>query len=220
MSRIVGLEVERQQRIGAGGFLTIERVTVRNRRADGSQSRPYDVDFLVRPVGLDAIAVAIFSRARGRTEVMVRDGLRPALALGRSAVPQPVPDRRSYLLLTEVVAGIVETQDRGEEGLRRRAALEVAEEAGYQVDPAGVILLGAGGFPSPGIIGEKVWLAAAEVLDPAAQGPQDGDGSPMEEGGVTRWLDLDDAIAACVAGDIEDFKTELVLRRLRDHLAA
>ena len=42
----------------------------------------------------------------------------------------------------------------------------------------------------------------------------------MEEGAVCRWLPLDAAIAACVAGDIEDTKTEIALRRLRDHLGA
>jgi len=41
----------------------------------------------------------------------------------------------------------------------------------------------------------------------------------MEEAVTTRWLDLDRAIAACVAGDLEDAKTELGLRRLRDYLA-
>jgi ADP-ribose pyrophosphatase len=219
MSRIVGLEVERHEEVGGGGFLTLQRLTLRNRRADGSLSRPYGCDYVLRPIGLDAIAVAVFSRACGRVQVLVRDGLRPVLAMGRSGAPHPLPDRRSYLFLTEVVAGIVEAEDQGEEGLRRRAALEVAEEAGFAVDPSGVFLLGAGGFPAPGIIGEKLWLAAAEVSDPSAQGPLDGDGSAMEEGAVTRWLDLDEAIAACVAGDIEDFKTELALRRLRDHLA-
>jgi hypothetical protein len=42
----------------------------------------------------------------------------------------------------------------------------------------------------------------------------------MEEGARTRWLPLDDAIAACVRGDLCDLKTELGLRRLRDHIAA
>ncbi|HWM84908.1 MAG TPA: hypothetical protein VNO33_03695 [Kofleriaceae bacterium] len=218
MSRIVSLEVVREQQVGGGGFLTIQRLTLRNQRDDGTVSRDYDFDHLLRPIGLDAIAVALFTRARGRTEVLLRDGLRPALALGRSASPHPMPDRQPYLFFTEVVAGIVEAGDLGEEGLRRRAALEVAEEAGYRVDPAEVLLLGAGAFPSPAILAEKLWLAAAEVADPSAQGPLEGDGSPMEEGAVTRWLELDKAIAACVAGDIEDFKTELVLRRLRDHL--
>jgi hypothetical protein len=41
----------------------------------------------------------------------------------------------------------------------------------------------------------------------------------MEEGARTRWLSLEAALAACVRGEIADLKTELGLRRLRDHLA-
>jgi ADP-ribose pyrophosphatase len=59
-----------------------------------------------------------------------------------------------------------------------------------------------------------------EVLDPAAVGHAAGDGSPLEDGSRIEWVDLDEAIAACVRGDIEDCKTELGLRRLRDALAA
>ncbi|MCA9650360.1 MAG: NUDIX hydrolase, partial [Myxococcales bacterium] len=58
-----------------------------------------------------------------------------------------------------------------------------------------------------------------EVADPSSQQPPQGDGSPMEEGATTRWMALDDAIAACVSGEVEDAKSELVLRRLREHLA-
>jgi len=36
---------------------------------------------------------------------------------------------------------------------------------------------------------------------------------------LPRWHALAEAIAACVRGDIADLKTELGLRRLRDHLA-
>ena len=64
---------------------------------------------------------------------------------------------------------------------------------------------------------EKFYFVAVEV-DPTTQRPLAGDGSPMEDGARTRWLALDDAIAACVRGDITDLKTELGLRRLRDHL--
>lgn len=42
----------------------------------------------------------------------------------------------------------------------------------------------------------------------------------LEEGTTTRWLPLDDAIAACVRGELHDLKTELGLRRLRAHLLA
>ena len=40
----------------------------------------------------------------------------------------------------------------------------------------------------------------------------------MEEGASTRWQGLDAAIEACVRGEVEDAKTELALRRLRDAL--
>jgi ADP-ribose pyrophosphatase len=67
---------------------------------------------------------------------------------------------------------------------------------------------------------EKFYLAACQVREPAKARPPLGDGSPFEEGARLRWLDLDLALAACVAGEIEDMKTELILRRLRDQLTA
>ena len=94
---------------------------------------------------------------------------------------------------------------------------EVLEEAGYAVAPEAVILLGNGVLLSPGAMSERCFLAAVEV-DPAARGPIDGDGSPMEWGARSRWLPLDEAIHACVSGELDDAKSELALRRLRDHL--
>jgi ADP-ribose pyrophosphatase len=218
--RIAGLEIEKEELLGQGGFLAIRRLIVRNRREDGSRSRPYLCDLLERPMGLDAVVVAIFTRARGPVEVLLRDALRPSLVLGRDGTsPTPVAETRDRLRFPELVAGIIEAEDRGEEGVRQRAALEVAEEAGYQVAAADVVLLGAGTFPVPGMIAERWWLAAVEVATPDDQPPPAGDGSPMEEGAESRWMPLDAAIAACVAGTLEDAKTELTLRRLRDHLA-
>lgn len=220
--RVIGLHIDGDQVIGReGGFLGIRRLHLRNRRDDGSLSRPYLCDFTVRPMGLDAVVVVIWHRTpEGRVIVLVRDGLRPPLVVGRPAERQVVPDGRGYLFLTELVAGIVEEDDRGEAGLRGRVAAEVLEEAGYVVDPAAVELLGAGVFPSPGSTAEKFFFAAVEIADPSAQRELEGDGSPMEEGATTRWLPLDDAIAACVRGEIDDCKTELGLRRLRDRLGA
>ena len=217
--RIAGLEVEKQELIGQGGFLAIRRLIMRNRREDGSRSREYLCDMVERPMGLDAVVVAVFTRARGPVEVLLRDALRPPLVLGRDGTsPTPLPDTRDRLRFPELVAGIIEAEDKGEDGVRRRAALEVAEEAGYQVRAADVLLLGAGTFPIPGLIAERWWLTAVEVAAPDQQGAPDGDGSPMEEGAESRWMPLDDAIAASVAGALEDTKTELTLRRLRDHL--
>ncbi len=220
---VVGIEVESDAVVGVdGGFFGIRRTRLRNVRADGSRSAAYGCDFVVRPKGVDAVVVALYHVPPdgSAVRVLLRRGLRPALALGRPAEALAVADPDDYLLLTEVVAGIIENDDRGEDGIRRRAAAEAHEEAGYRVDPADVEFLGAGSFPSPGSMPERYHLVAIAVADPGVAEPAPGDGSPMEEGATCRWEALDVAIAQCVIGRIEDGKTELVLRRLRDHLWA
>ncbi len=209
-----------EQHGGPDGFLQVERYTLRNRRDDGSTSEQYVCDFLGRAKGADAGVVALYHRARDTgVEVLLREGLRPALWLGRPPETLPVPETRR-LMLTEVVAGIVERGDVGEAGIRARAAAEAHEEAGFRIDPAKLQFLGAATFPSPGSMPEKYWLTAAEIEDPAAAEVAPTDGSPMEEGARCRWMPLADAIAACVRGDIEDGKSELALRRLQDVLQA
>lgn len=217
--KVTGLQIDDDQVVAReGGFLAIRRVHLRNQRDDGSLSAPYLCDFAVRPYGLDAVVVVIWRRAAGRIEVLVRDALRPPLALGRPADRQTIADARPYLHLTELVAGILEAGDAGAAGLRHRAAEEVHEEAGYVVDAASIVVLGAAGFPSPGSLPEKFHFVAVELSADAPHTPPAGDGSPMEEGSVTRWLELDSALAACTRGDIEDLKTELGLRRFADWL--
>jgi ADP-ribose pyrophosphatase len=214
---VIELVVDSDERVGEGGFLAIRRLRLRNRRADGSLSAQYLCDAIARPYGQDAVGVAVYARTALGIQVLVREGLRPAIAFGRDAARAPLPEPPPSNFLVELVAGIVEQGDRGEAGLRTRAAHEVEEEAGFQVDPARVVLLGAGMYPSPGCMVEKFYFASVEV-DPGSQTPLAGDGSPMEEGARTRWLLLEDAIAACVRGELCDLKTELGLRRLRDKL--
>lgn len=213
------LVIDSDETVGTGGFLAIRRLRLRNRRADGSLSAPYTNDAVVRPYGQDAVVVAIFARVADSIRVLVRSGLRPTIALGRDANAAPIEEPLPGLFVTELVAGILEVGDRGPSGLARRAAAETLEEAGFVVDPAKVIVLGAGAFASPGGLFEKEYFAAVEV-DPATQLELSGDGSPMEEGASTRWLDLDAAIAMCVRGEITDLKTEVGLRRLRDQLSS
>jgi ADP-ribose pyrophosphatase len=229
---VTDLVIDSDERVGEGGFLAIRRVRLRNRRGDGTTSPQYLCDSIARPYGQDAVVVAIYaieqrsppSQDPDRTlpshatvRVLVRECLRPALSLGRDPARAPLPEDKPGLFVTELVAGIIEETDRGEAGLHARAAHEVFEEAGFTVEPSRVMMLGAGLLPSPGAMVEKFYFVAVEV-DPAKQAPLEGDGSPMEEGARTRWLVLDDAIAACVRGEIVDLKTELGLRRLRDHL--
>lgn len=209
--------IDRDELVGQGGFLAIRRLHMRNRRTDGSASAPYICDAIARPYGQDAVVVAIYARIGDAIAVLVRDGLRPALLTGRNPAAAPLPEPPPGMFVTELVAGILEVGDTGLAGLQQRAAHEVFEEAGFTVDPASVVLLGAGTYPSPGAMVEKFYFTAVEV-DPATQQPLTGDGSPMEEGARTRWLPLDEAISASVRGDLVDLKTELGLRRLREHL--
>ncbi|HTL36788.1 MAG TPA: NUDIX hydrolase [Kofleriaceae bacterium] len=217
MTQVRDVIIDSDERVGDGGFLALRRLRLRNQRADGSVSAQYVCDTVVRPYGQDAVVVVVYARTERGIEVLVRNGLRPQLALGRDPERAPIAEDKPGLFLTELVAGIVEDADRGEEGLRARAAAEVHEEAGFLVDQDSVSLLGAGMFPSPGSLVEKFYFASVEV-DPKVQEPLQGDGSPMEEGAQTTWFLLDDAIAACNAGVLVDLKTELGLRRLRDHL--
>ena len=140
---------------------------------------------------------------------------------GRDPARVPIGEAREDCFIHELVAGIIEEGEVGEEAVRRRAVDEAWEEAGARIAAADVELLGPGMFPSPGMTGEKFWFAAARLDEHAAPLPAPaGDGSPMEEGAVTRWLALDEALALCDRGGIDDLKTEVGLRRLERRLRA
>ncbi|MBX3472192.1 MAG: NUDIX hydrolase [Planctomycetes bacterium] len=201
------------------GFLRLRRLVLRNTFTDGTVSPPYPCDVVSRR-RVDAVAVVLWHRdpATGRVLVHYREGTRPPVWLRRQKTDDlPLADRFAYDRLGEIVAGVLEVDDVGEEGLRRRGALEAKEEAGYDVDPAAVRPLGDGFFPSPGVTDEKVYLLAAEV-DPATRGRAEGDGSVQELGTRMVTRELRDAIRACRAGEVADAKTELGLLRLADQL--
>jgi len=119
---VVGFVVDSDEVVGGGGFLAIRRLRMRNRRADGSVSAPYVCDAIARPYGQDAVVVAVYARVAGGIEVLVRDGLRPALPFGRDPARAPLPEPPPGMFLTELVAGILEPGDVGSDGLRARAA--------------------------------------------------------------------------------------------------
>jgi ADP-ribose pyrophosphatase len=201
------------------GFLRLKRFRAVNRRADGSASAEYPIDVIDRPT-LDAVAVCLWARTPRGIEVLTRRGLRPAAYFRRgkpAALPEP-----EYLLVEEIVAGVLEPGERGADALRRRGAEEAREEAGIDVAPEALRSLGGPFFPLPGIVSEKIHLLEGEVARPPVDGPYDapheGDGSPLEEGAVLGWRELGAALRACEAGEIEDGKTEIALRRLAARL--
>jgi len=209
---VLGCEVH-----GDGGFARLRRCEVRNVREDGGRSPCYTLDMVERPGGADAVTVVAYEEdPQGRVRVLLRWGPRPVVALGRAGSPtrEGVPPG---VLLLEPVAGILEPGDEGEDGLRRRAAEELHEEAGLAVDPAAVQRLGPPVFLSPGLMAERVYCCAVQAdLHRAGQGS--GDGSPLEEGSEAHVCDLQQALDLCCSGEIQDAKTELVLRRLAEAL--
>jgi ADP-ribose pyrophosphatase len=96
--------------------------------------------------------------------------------------------------LLELPAG---TLDRVE-SLRDAAARELAEETGYR---AGRIEPVASFWMSPGILRERMHLFVADELVPGPQALEPG------EQITTRVVALDDAIAMCLNGRIDDAKT-------------
>ena len=203
------------------GFLRLRRYRARNRREDGTASPEYPIDVIDRPT-LDAVAVCLWARTPRGIEVLTRRGLRPAAYFRRgraTALPEP-----EYLLVEELIAGVLEPGERGLEALRARAAAEALEEAGVAIAPGRLEPLGAGFFVVPGIASEKIHLLAAEVErfggDGTFDAPPGGDGSPLEEGAVLLWRELREALAACERGEIEDAKTEIAFRRLAGRLGA
>ncbi len=222
MPRVAAIEIVEDRTAASRcdeGFLHVRRYRARNRRADGSASREYPIDVVDRPT-LDAVAVCLWARGPAGPEVLLRRGLRPAAVFRRSR--RPALAEPEYLLVEELVAGVMEPGERGIEGLRRRAAEETREETGLAVPEERFEPLGGSFFMLPGVASEKIHLLCAEVPRGDRRGafpaPEHGDGSPLEEGAELLWRPLPEAIAACERGEIEDAKTEVALRRLADRL--
>jgi ADP-ribose pyrophosphatase len=193
------------------GFLRLRRLRCRNRRSDGSFSPIYRVDVVDRP-RLDAVAVLIYRRRGAQIEVLTRHSLRPA-AYFRTDKQPVIPDPEVHLRVEEIVAGVLEEADQGEDGLKARAALEVGEEAGIQVAPEEIQLLGGPFFIAPGIISEKIFLTAVDVTGKEQVQPP-GDGSPLEEGSSVQWRDAVRLLEDCRTGRVQDAKTEIGVSRL------
>ncbi len=207
-------QVISNQLIGEGGFLRLRRLRVHALLDDGTRTREGLYDFVERPMGLDAVVLALYCRgADGQVRVLLRDGVRIPLVFGRGETPKP----RSF---PEVVAGILEAGEEGEAAIVRRAADEAQEEAGLAIDAARIARLGPPMFPTPGMCAELFHLLCCEIseAEAAAATQPAGDGSPFEEGAAVRWVSLNDALASCARGELQDMKTELILRRLAERL--
>lgn len=211
---LVRESVSRSEENSANAFLHVERSVLRARFESGEPSKPFTYDIIARE-RLDAVVIAAhYVDEQGRPMVYLRSSLRPPVAL-RPKEQWPMPERDDLGGLWELPAGLVETDERSPEGLRRSAARELQEELGFEVEPDKLAQLGPSSFPAPGIIGERHFYFHVRV-DPARRALPSEDGSVLEQNATIVAVPLDEALDLVRAGVIEDAKTELGLRRLAE----
>jgi ADP-ribose pyrophosphatase len=211
---LVQESVRRSEDDSAQAFLRVERSILRARFEGGEPSEPFTYDTVAREK-LDAVVIAAhYVDERGRRMVYLRSALRPPVAL-RPREQWPVPERADLGGLWELPAGLVETDERSPEGLRRSAARELQEELGFVVVPDKLAPLGPSSFPAPGIIGERHFYFHV-LVDPAHRALPSEDGSVLENNATIVAVALEEALDLARAGIIEDAKTELGLRRLAE----
>lgn len=193
------------------GFIRVRRLDLRNRYEDGTTSRVYPYDCAERSA-MDAVGIVLHTADR---RVCLRSSIRPPIAL-RAGYALPLPGTDDPTLF-EIPAGLVEIDEHGEEGLKACSARETLEEVGLVVAHDAFRRLGPGVYLTPGLIAEKLHFFHAEV-DPRDARTPSLDGSPVEEAARIEWVPLEEALAACRDGRLEDMKTELALRRLAEAL--
>ena len=199
------------------GFLRLIRRRYQISYPDGTVSAPFVYDAIDR-AAIDAVVIAAhFLDAAGARRVFLRSALRPPLTL-RDRAQSPLPDEACDGALWELPAGLVEPSERSRAGVARAAQRELHEELGFAVPLEALRALGPSTFPAPGFVAERHFFFEVEV-DPGARGEPELDGSALERFGVVADVTLDEALAMCRTGAIEDSKTELTLRRLAEHLA-
>jgi ADP-ribose pyrophosphatase len=193
-----------------GGFLRLVRRRYIAHYPDGSTSAPFVYDEVDRPA-IDAVVIAAHFRRNGDRFVHLRSAVRPPIVF-RDAARSPIaekPERGMW----ELPAGLIETAEQRSDGPVLAAQRELAEELGFEVPLESLRPLGPSTYPAPGVIAERHFFFHVEV-DPARRAEPAHDGSALEHQGRVIAIALDVALAMCGAGEIEDAKTELALRRL------
>jgi ADP-ribose pyrophosphatase len=201
---------------GGGGFLRLVRRRLVVRYPDGTQSAPFVYDEADRRA-IDAVVIAAYFRDQGRPWVYLRSAMRPPVRF-RDPRRSPVPESQTGALW-ELPAGLIEPEEQSSAGVLRAAQRELEEELGFTSALEHFSALGPATFPCPGVIAERHFFVAVEVV-PAARREPSLDGSALERFGRVLALPLERALALCHSGGIEDAKTELGLRRLEDALKA
>jgi ADP-ribose pyrophosphatase len=197
------------------GYLRVRRLDLRARwQGDPTPSEPFKYDVVER-WNPDAVAVLPHFEKDGVRHVVLRTCIRPPAAMRKEKYVEgapALPHAAMRGVLWEIVAGLVEKDERSAEGLVRCAVRETEEEIGVVVDAAHVRPLGGPIFPTAGVVGEIIYFFECDV-DLSTRKEPGGDGSPLENHARFVEVPLARALEWCDAGLLPDAKTELALRR-------
>jgi ADP-ribose pyrophosphatase len=209
----IRLEIVEDLGSSGAGFLRIVRRRLRAHYPDGTSSAPFVYDEVDRDA-IDAVVLCVhFLDASSVRHVYLRSAVRPPLAFrDRARSPRPAKDPPGGFLW-ELPAGLVETSEQSEAGLRHAAQREIREELGFDVTLEALSELGPSVFPVPAFISERHFFFEA-LVDPSQRVEPSLDGSALEHAGAVVSLPVAEVLERCRRGDFQDGKTELCLRRL------
>ncbi len=213
LPRIAFREVQDLTPEAPTGFLRLRRRRLTIRADDGCESQPFVFDNVDR-LALDAVVVAAHFHDGEQRWVYLRSAVRPAVGL-RPIECQPLPESDTLGSLWELPAGLVEPGECSAAGLRRCAARELNEELGFEVADEQLLALGHATFPAGGVLGERHHFFHVEVVA-SARGTPAEDGSVLEQDALVVAIPLEEALTLVQRGLLEDGKTELGLRRLKE----
>jgi ADP-ribose pyrophosphatase len=209
----IRLELVEDIKTSDTGFLRIVRRRLRAHYPDGTSSESFVYDEVDR-AAIDAVVLCVhFLDATGVRQVYLRSAVRPPLTFrDPRRSPRPSMDPPGGFLW-ELPAGLIETDEQSETGVRQAAQREIREELGFDVTLEALSELGPSVFPVPAFIAERHFYFEVEV-DPEARAEPSLDGSALEHMGAVVSLPVAEVLARCKSGDFQDGKTELCLRRL------
>jgi 8-oxo-dGTP pyrophosphatase MutT (NUDIX family) len=198
-------------------FVRVRRLRLRHRYTGDRYSASYLFDMIEGSFADAVVIVLYYIDDEGKVWVGLRRGVRPSIYLRKDNPVKADLDGHSRLTYLELVAGGIEYGDLETIGINGRAALEVREEAGFEIKAEAIFSLGKGSFSSPGSGMEKLHYRAVQV-DPGKGAEPKGDGHPLEEVSEFKFHELSEAISWCRQGVIEDAKTEIGFCRLANYL--
>jgi hypothetical protein len=191
-------------------FFIHHKYILQNVYTDKTISIPYTNEFFDRK-GIDCVAVIPYKFENNSIYVGILSAFRPPVYFRKNYklyIKEP-----KYTEIFECVAGSLEKEDMGFDGLLKRAKEELLEEAGFNVSKNQIKQLGGSFFPSHGQSTEKIHMFCVNITNLKRTTPQ-GDGSVNEQLNKLHFFEINTLARMCFNGEIEDPKVEIGVNRL------